>query len=200
MMDTTFKTRPLSWSQLSSFAWDKEQWYDRYILGNKSPDTPELIFGKIFANSCEIRQPLAPVTLLKEMEKAFKVAFAGIHLTGFADTYKKTIIGEYKTGAKPWDQKRVDTHGQITMYALMNYITYKIKPDDCIFFLEWIPTEKVPRNNGDFSGFDYDIKFQQPIRVEHFKTKRTMKDILEFGQYIIKTVKEMEEFAKQKDS
>jgi len=193
-----FKTRPLSWSAISSFEYDKEQWYQNYIAGIKQPASPEMIFGKKFADSCEALKPLAPVTLLSKMEQPFNFVFNGIAMVGYADTFddiNKNHTGEYKTGVKPWDQKRVDAHGQITMYAMGNLITNKMQPEKCRFFLEWIPTKKVPRENGDYSGFDYDIEFaDKPPKVINFTTVRTMKDIVEFGVRINKTVAEMQKY------
>jgi hypothetical protein len=81
------------------------------------------------------------------------------------------------------------------MYAMGNLITNKMKPEICRFFLEWIPTKKVPRENGDYSGFDYDIEFaDKPPKVINFTTVRTMKDIIEFGARINKTVAEMQKY------
>lgn len=188
--------RPLSWSALSSFDYDKEQWYQNYIMKVPVSPNPEMLFGSKFAHSCEIRKPLAPVTLLSKMEQKFEVKFGKIHMIGYADTFKHTSkreTGEYKTGVKAWDKKRVDKHGQITMYALMNYLQSRMRPDDCKFWLEWIPTKKVHRENGDYSGFDYVIAFRDDSPVPmHFDTKRTMKEVLEFGSYINAQVKEME--------
>lgn len=179
------KTRPLSWSAISSFEYNPDQWYRRYILKEETT-SPEMEFGKLFAQSCESRKPMAPVTLLSRMEQDFKVTFNKIPLIGFADTYddvSKKIIGEYKTSKNPWTQEKVDAHGQITMYALMNYITHKVKPEDTQFFLESVLTE---------SRGDYTIALKKPIEVLHFDTKRTMKDILAFGARINTIVKEME--------
>ncbi len=180
------KKRPLSWSAISSFEYDPEQWYRNYFLGQRDPASREMIFGSKFATSCENRKPLAPVTLLCKMEKEFSIVFNQIPLVGYADTFcekTKCHTGEYKTGKKAWDQQRVDEHGQITMYSLMNYVKHKKKPEDCEFFLEWIPTCEL----GDFS-----IDFVRPIKVHHFKTKRTMRDVLDFGIRINETVKAME--------
>lgn len=192
--------RPLSWSAISSFDYDPEQWYQNYIMKNRQPLSPELIFGNKFAISAEKRKPLRPVTLLSQMEKGFKVVFGKIHLTGFADTYcriSKRKIGEYKTGVKKWDQKRVDEHGQITLYCLMNYIAHKMKPEDLKLFLEWIPTIKIPQENGDYSRFDYRIDFDPAYdKAVHFDTKRTMKDMLAFGQYINETVLKMQKYVR----
>lgn len=190
------KTRPLSWSAMSSFEYDPMQWYDNYIKGNKQAPSAEMLFGKKFADSCEARKPLAPVTMLSKMEQGFKVVFNGIPMVGFADTFDhvgKKKIGEYKTSKKIWTQKQVDQHGQITMYALFNYITSKIRPEDCRFFLECVQTEQAG---------DYSIRFVLPPnskvpKVYHFDTKRTMKDVLDFGVRINKTVQAMEDFVNE---
>lgn len=185
--------RPMSWSAISSFEWDPEQWYENYIIGKKMVMTAELTFGAKFASACEKRKPPAKVTMLSKMEQGFKVKFGKLWLTGFADTFDKVgkkKIGEYKTGVKAWDQKRVDEHGQITMYALMNYLVSKIKPQDTRFFLEWIPTRKLG---------DYTIDFVRPIEVHHFDTKRTMKDMLDFGERINKTALKMQEYVRNHD-
>ena len=185
------RNRPLSWSAISQFAYNKEQWFDKYVLGKQLPITPELEFGKKFADAIEAGQPLAPVTLLSKVEQPFEVVFGDIPLIGYADTFddvNKNHLGEYKTGKKknPWNQKRVDEHGQITMYYLMNYITNKIHPKDMKAFLEWIPTQE----NGD-----YTISLMEPVTVYHFETKRDMNDLLKFMNLINTTVQEMESYA-----
>jgi len=191
MKKTPFKIsslRPLSWSAISSFEYDKEQWYRKYVLNIQDPPTREMEFGKRFAKAIEDGTPMAPVTVLPRVEEKLSVMFGDIPLIGFMDTYDhdKRIVGEFKTGKKAWTQERVDSHGQITMYLLMLYITYKIKPEDYTCFLESVQTEE----RGDFS-----IGLVQPTVVQHFDTKRTMKDITLFGTRILKTVAEMESFA-----
>ena len=188
--------RPMSWSAVSSFEWDPEQWFQNYIMGKKMQITPELGFGSKFATSCEHRKPLVKVTMLSKMEQGFKCKFGKLWITGFADTFDhvgKKKFGEYKTGVKEWTQKRVDEHGQITMYALMNYLISKIRPEDTRFFLEWIPTKKktIP---GKFGA--YTIEFALPKKVHHFDTKRTMKDMLEFGERLNKIALAMQEYVR----
>jgi hypothetical protein len=90
-----------------------------------------------------------------------------------------------KTGKKAWDQKRVDGHGQIDMYCLMNYVATKVKPEEMDIQLVWLPTMET----GSF-----EIGFVKPFRVEVFFTKRTMMDILKFGNRIKETVIKMEKY------
>lgn len=195
-----WRGRDYSWSQHSSFLYNPRGWYEKYLLEIEERPTPELSFGKRFADSCELRKPLAPVTMLSIMEYPFKVKYHDFTLIGYADTVAKDFrkIGEYKTGVKPWDQKRVDQHGQLTFYSLMNFIGNNIRPEDMRFFLEWVPTIRVVRNNGDFSGADYDIEFavtdQEKPEVFRFDTTRSMQDVLGFGSDIMRTRRMMEEY------
>lgn len=190
MNNKTFdKDRPLSWSAISSFEYDKEQWYRKYVLKQEQEVTPALSFGKAVADSIENGKPLAPVTLHSAVEFRFECEFGGIKLIGFADTFDdKTFrkLGEFKTGKKPWDRKRVDDHGQLTMYLLMNWIMHKVPPEQVEVFLEWMPTKE----NGDFT-----MSFVDAKDIRHFRTKRSMRDILNFGMRIKKTYAEMELYA-----
>ncbi len=187
-----WKSRPFSWSQLSSFEYNPEQWYRNYFLGERDASSKEMEFGKVFALSieegtCEIQELME--RLPSKKEHPFNVVFSGIQLVGYADAFEDMTfddLGEVKTGKKAWDQKRADQHGQLTMYALMNYITNKKRPEDVRFRLHWIPTQ----DNGDFT-----ISFVKPVKVHTFETKRTMSDILTFGNRIKNTIKLMEEYA-----
>lgn len=193
-MKYNLRARPLSWTAISSFEYDKDQWFNKYVLGKPTPITPELEFGKKFADAIEAGKPMSPVTILSKVEQPFEVMFGDISLVGYADTFDKDTkkhIGEFKTGKtkNPWTQKRVDEHGQITMYCLMNLITNKVKPEDTKLFLEWCPTQE----NGD-----YTISLIDPNDVRHFDTKRTMLDIVNFMQRIKNVTQEMESYAQFK--
>ena len=185
------KTRPLSWSALSSFEYDPEQWYQRYILNIQDPPSKEMIFGSKIGKKLEKDPTYLPmIPRHSKMEHEFRVMFGKIHLVGFADTFCTVTnkkLGEYKTGKKAWDQKRVNEHGQLTMYCLMHFITTKIKPENLDILLAWMPTQE---------GGDFSISFVEPIEenIKIFKTKRTMKDVLIFGSRITSTVRAMQEY------
>lgn len=184
--------RPLSWSQISCFEYNKEEWYTRYVLGEKSQPSREMEFGKEVGKKLETDPSYLPmIPRHSKMEHEFVCSFGGIHLVGYADTFcDKTFIllGEYKTGKKKWDQKRVDSHGQIDMYLLMNWIINKVRPEDVSITLVWMPTMETN---------DFKITFVDDIEenIKIFTTKRTMKDILNFGIRINKVFKEMQEYA-----
>lgn len=191
-MKATFdKKRSLSWSAISSFEYDPEQWYEKYVLNKPQETSPEMEFGKVIGKKLETDSKFLPmIKRQSKMEFLFMATYKNIPLIGYADSFCDTTFGkleEYKTGKKSWDQKRVDQHGQITMYCLMNWITNKIRPEDVECTLSWMPTWK------DEKGV---VSFLEPIekRIKIFKTKRTMTDILKFGQRINNVYDAMEEY------
>lgn len=185
----SWKDKPLSWSAISSFMYDPEQWYKKYVLDQKQDQTVEMEFGKTIGKMLETDAKYLPqIPRHSKMEHQFKCKFGDIELVGYADTFcDKTFkkLSEFKTGKRAWDQKRVDTHGQIDMYLLMNWIMNKIKPEEVEISLVWMPTQ----DNGDFS-----ISFVEPIEqnIKIFKTKRRMADVLRFGVMIKNIYKQME--------
>jgi len=191
----TWKARPFSWSQLASWEYDHDVWYSKYILNKKEEDNKEMALGRALATALEHGKCDIPELVKKlpyKKEHPFKVNFNGITMIGFADDFDdKTfkVLNEVKTGKRAWDQKRVDQHGQITMYCLMNYITNKIKPEDVKCTLHWIPTVE----DGAFS-----LDFVKPIVVHSFTTRRSMSDILKFGARVNAARIAMEEFVRSK--
>jgi len=189
-------SRPLSWSSLSSWEWNKEEWAKKYLEGIETPPSEEMRFGSRVGKKLETDPTYLPmIHRCSKMENEFCVSMSGIKMLGYADSFDNVsfLVGdEYKSGVKPWDQNRVDQHGQITMYLLMNYITNKIKPEYVHFRLWWMPTTRI--ETGDFKvAIDFVPDIENNIKV--FETKRTMVDILKFAAYIKKTYKEMQEFA-----
>ena len=182
--------RPLSWSALSSFEWDPEQWYNRYILVEQEPPSAEMEFGKLVGEKLASDPEYLPhIPRYKEFEYELKQSLGDIPMIGFIDSFEPSrfvggpAVFEYKTGVKPWDQKRADEHGQISMYLLMLWLQHKLKPEDVKTQILWMPTQK----NSDFS-----IGFVDEKDVKVFHTKRTMRQVLEFGVRIQQTVKAME--------
>jgi len=81
------------------------------------------------------------------------------------------------------------------MYNLINYIATngKVSPEDMRNRLIWLPTERL--EGGDFNVA---ISLVEPVVPQIFETKRSMTDLLKFGEYIKSTVREMEEYAKNR--
>lgn len=183
--------RPYSWSQHSAWEYDKNEWYKRYILGEKTPETPALVFGKKFAESVEFKTPMAPVIIYSKTEHGVTANLDGLNLVGYFDTWEpdELKLVDHKTG-KVWTQKKVDETGQFTFYCLLNYLTLKVKPEDHDIKLQSIPCGTRP----DFTyGFDLDENGNAQIFT--FDTRRTMRDILQLASDIKTRRKEMEVYA-----
>lgn len=199
------KDRPLSWSAISSFEWKPSEWHARYVLKKEIEPSPELLFGSYVDKKIQkdpkflpnlVRYPVeqhemrteikVPKTVDEETGKVISPAFT-IPLVGYADAYRPELpaLRDYKTGRKPWDKKRADETGQLTMYALMLYLEHKIRPEDVEFYIDWMPTHV----------HEGKIAFIKERDIRTFKTKRTMKQVLEFGQRIKDTWLAMEEYA-----
>ncbi len=179
--------RPLSWSSLSSFEWNREEWYTSYLLGIRS-QSKEMDYGKVVDLRIQNDPKFLP-TLPRYALMQYKMVidFAGIPLIGLPDglDLDSHLLADYKTGKKVWDQKRADETGQLTMYLLLLFITHKIPPEKFRCFIHWLPTQE----NGDFT-----ISFAQPVVPVRIQTRRTMVDILNFGARINRVYAEMETY------
>jgi hypothetical protein len=200
-----FKKRPLSWSSISSFTFNKsnakDEWYNNYILDHKEPPSEEMKYGSKIGKMMELDSNFLPeIPRYGKDEYKFSVKYNGIKLVGYADSFNHITckqLGERKTGkhgAYEWSQKKCNDiflGGQLTMYCFMNYIQNKVKPEDVEIVLSWIPTDKHEDEN-------FKVSIDRVGDIQHFKTKRKMQDIIEFGLYINKVYKQMEEFIKEK--
>lgn len=186
--------RPFSWSAISSFKYDPEQWYRKYVLKKEDLPSAEMLFGsevgRRIANDRDFLPELRRQSLFEyEEPHGLRCTLDGIPLIGFIDSYEPhQALDEYKTGKKEWDQKRVDDHGQLTMYLLMLFVKYGVRPEDVDVMLHWIPTKET----GDFR-----IDFRSTIpEILSFRTKRTMQDLMRFGGELKATYKAMQLYAK----
>jgi hypothetical protein len=183
--------KPLSWSAISSFKYDPEQWYKKYVLGKKPKTSVQMEFGSKIGKSLETDKKFMPeVPRYKIMEYELRAPFYDFELVVYCDSYdpnKKALL-EYKTSSNPnkWTQDSVNKHMQLDMYALMLFIKEKVRPEELKINLIYIPVEDT---------FDEGMKVITSGEIKNFATKRTMKDILAMGAYITKTVQEMEEYA-----
>jgi hypothetical protein len=181
------KDRPMSWSQISSFEYSSEQWYENYILGNKQ-QSAEMDFGSLIDKKIQEDKTFLPnLARYPLMQYKMKAVFNGISIVGIPDglSLDDFLLADFKTGRNKWDQKRADETGQLTFYLLLLYITKKIKPEKFKCFIHWLPTQ----TNGDFT-----IDFTPDFKIHTFETKRTMKDLMIFGSRIMNVIREMEKY------
>lgn len=184
------KDRPLSWSAISSFEYDPEQWARKYIDHIEEPVSLAMAFGKEIGGHYEHDTLLRPELPREEVfEYKLETIFNGIPLVGYIDAYTPhSSLIELKTGRKAWDQKRADTHGQLDMYLLQLNLIHKVRPEDVRCRLIWLPTYEA---NGK-------VKFVNADDVRIFETKRTMLDLLRFGKRINDTYQAMQEYAEHR--
>jgi hypothetical protein len=185
-----WKQRPYSWSQHSAFQYSPTEWYNRYILGESTPGNPAMAFGSLFAGNIEFGTPMAPIDLLPEIEYKLEATLDGLPLIGFVDSYlPHTTLHEFKTGKAAWTQKRADTTGQLTFYALLLHLQHRIHPKQLDMLLQWVPTCEQPDGSYHFALND-----GGHAQIHSFKTHRTMTQVLAFANEIKATRKAMEEF------
>lgn len=202
------KDRPFSWSAKSSFDWNPRQWYEKYVLKLTPEETPELRFGKMVDQKIQDDPTFLPhVVRYPIFQHKMEAIYKGIPLVGLSDAYsppqKIPKFGEkgyvttfpelrdYKTGRKPWDQKRADQTGQLTLYVGMHYLQDKIRPEDFKLYIDWLPTHYVNK----------EIAFIEPDHTKlvpkTFQTKRTMLQVLAFLQSIEDTWAKMQEYGER---
>lgn len=182
--------RAISWSQISSFDWDPEQWYQTYVLGIRQ-ESRELTFGSMIDKKIQEDPTFLPqLPRYALMQHKMEAKVGKLKIVGLPDglDLKKFLLADYKTGKKAWDQARAEATGQLKMYLLLVWLTEKINPEKFTCFIHWLPTYE----RGDFS-----IQLVEPCVPQTFEVHITMKEILEFSVYITNTVKKMEEYAKQ---
>lgn len=194
------KDRPLSWSGISAFEWNPKQWYEKYVEKQEFT-SPAMEFGKLIDKRVQDDPKFLPeLPRYPIQQHEMRTIWNGIPLIGYSDQYRPRVrpaknrsstslsIRDLKTGkeSKPWTQKRADETGQLTMYLFMLYLMDKtINVADAELYIDWLPTHIK----------DGEIALVEPVKVHTFKTKRTMTEILKFGQRILTTWAEMEEYA-----
>lgn len=186
-----FKDRPLSHSQLESFKYDEDRWFNTYILGEKVEPNATMRFGTLVGDSIGTDKSMVP-ELTPPGVKEYKLTgyirdnLGDIHLVGYADHYcdQTLVLHENKTSdnRKKWNQESVDKHPQLTMYALLLFTQDKISPKDLKMFLNYIPTE--------LTGVNY--RLPDPVEYFQWETKRTNLQVAEYVQYIKDTVADMD--------
>lgn len=182
----------LSWSQINLWRSSKRQYADRYFYGKDGYVNKAMKYGKKFATAVEtgdagedelIKLASKIITRYDEVEYklkgTLKTEAGDIPLLGFADTaYNPPSKGlrEYKTGKVPWTQRKVDRHGQLTLYALIVYLNEKKIPP---MYLDWLETDE---RHGEISVTG---------RIESFETIRTIGELLEMTTIVKRTAAEI---------
>lgn len=128
--------------------------------------TKYLELGKTFAEAMEFDDMECPDPMMEYLrvflpryplrEHELNGVVEGVPILGKMDGFDEgnLIIGEYKTG-KSWNQRKVDTHGQLHFYALLVWLNYQRLPS--AIHLHWAKTVEDEQGNlkltGEFTNF-----------------------------------------------
>lgn len=188
-----FIKRPLSWSQLASWEYDHHEWYQTYIKNKPKGKSTAMTTGNIIGDSIGTPKSLVPALQPPGVkEYALKANLGDIHMVGFADHFCPDTLelneNKTSTNRNKWNQRSVNNHGQLTMYALMLALRNDINPEQVVMYLNYIPVIEGP-----------DMRHYLPDPVEHYRypTVRTTGDIEAFAVYVLDTVADMEAYTQE---
>lgn len=186
-----FKSKPLSWSSISSWQYDKERWAKKYLLGISEPTNAKMEFGKRVGELLANMPTFLPeVPRYEIFEKKLEFKIGRIKIVGYIDSFNEKPVAmlEYKTSVNKdkWTQKSANDHGQLMMYLAGLWLTYDVNPENIPCHLVSIPAEE---------DFNYKIKLSRGRPIEIFEVKKTKIEILNFLNEVKKIHKEMCEYA-----
>jgi len=194
-MNDRFIKRPLSYSQLSAWGYNKEEWYQRYIKNKPYPKNSAMQTGNIIGDSIGTDKSLIP-DLIPPGVKEFKLEaqLGDIYIVGYADHYcpKTKVLSENKTSTnrKKWTQGAVDRHKQLDMYCLMLALTHNTPPEDITIWLNYIPVIEAQ---------DMRYYLPNPVEFYQFPTKRTSEQVFTFAKEIENTVEDMHSYVLERE-
>lgn len=184
----------LSWSSINSFTeYDRNIWFDQYVLGNRTAPNPQMEVGIRLGERWATDPTFLPEVERPEIfEHNLSAYLDDIFITGHLDGLhltKKKKLQELKTTSSKtkWTTKSVRKWGQITCYAYLLYKNYGIKPEDLEMELIYIPVAQI----GDFT-------YEQSGPPVIIPTERNMLDLVRFGKFIKDTHAQMLAFVGQK--
>jgi hypothetical protein len=206
-----FNKRPLSYSQLSSWEYSKEEWYDNYILNKRTVPNASMIAGNVIGDL--IGTPKSPIKELVDIgtkEYPLTARLGDIKMIGFIDGYNPDtkVLHENKTSATKyrWNQRKADEHGQLTMYALMLFLSRQVAPEDITMYLNYIPVIKNQKPRKEFADLplylcdentcEDHIALPNPPIFKQFETRRTTQQVRDYIDYIHTTVAKMDDYIK----
>lgn len=168
---------------MTLFEMNPRKYVDQYIYEKEQFVTKNMRYGTLMAEGLEndeatgdpvLDMVMARIPKFELRDKAFEVDLKDgkevIRLLAKPDTMKAdcSAFKEYKTSVRKWTQKMADESGQITFYAT------------CM----WLKTGKIPQDIELVDvqvGYEPDGSIQPTGDIWHFKTERTMIDIIKMS-------------------
>lgn len=152
----------LSYSAISLWQRNKDEYRRRYYENIKSPETPEMIYGKKIAKILESglfddHPKLRKIPRYRSPEHPLEVTIDDIPLLGYVDSFDPGLgrFIEYKTGRNNvdgtdrWNTIEVYKTDQLPMYSLMVKEKYGYVENLChLVWLRTVFTQKVTEFDG----------------------------------------------------
>lgn len=132
----------LSYSEVSQWLKNKDQYRERYYMGKKGPMTPEMYFGFQIAKKMEENDPSVDfIPRFKIPEHFIEVELDGVKVGGHLDSFCPDTFSfrDTKTSrTNYWSNLTVAKHMQLDFYSLLVEKKYgKVNPK-C--YLDWAET------------------------------------------------------------
>lgn len=184
----------LSWSALDLWEKNPERFKREYFEQQSKLDTKYLRFGKGFAKSIEdgsVKQTLPELIVYKEIEYQIKdVKINEVPILSFIDSYDpdEHVFREYKTGKNPWNQVKVQKHGQLVFYAVGLKAKHGNMPAYCD--LDWIETKEQAVDVTDFWS-TVDKKLSLTGKITSFRRYFDMRELERMEERIERVAKEI---------
>lgn len=196
---TTFKARPLSWSQFDLFHRNKNEWYERYYLGEGSKfSSHQMEFGKTVGELIATEPNYLPqLPRLPIYEHKAEAVYKRIPLIGYFDNWDPDglVLHEFKTGVS-WTQSKASKHRQIDFYATLLWLS-GIHPSDLTIRLIWLPTQQGWEYTED--GIEFHTRFVDDMEPVHFEVKKELSDVMRMLGDIQTARRDMLDFIKIRD-
>ena len=192
------KDRPLSWSSIASWEFNKDSWTRKYLYGIVEESNDKMTFGKVIGEKIATDPTYLPdLPRYEKFEHKLEGKISDIPLLGYLDSFDSKTCNflEYKSSSneKRWHQKSAEKHGQLDFYFLLIYLNYQKKPEEVSCHLHYIPVQETV----DFTTEPFTTKMEvtPDALIQSFPVKKTMKDILSFAKYLKDTYAAMERHA-----
>lgn len=196
-MKYTLPKKYLSYSSLSLWKKDKNNFRRKYYEGVKDRDTSYTVFGKevheLIAKDEKYSHIRLPV-----FEQKISIEVKGIPVMGYIDTFnpKTYEYMEYKSGiakaggSPRWTQLEVEKHDQLPFYSFLIQEKYGAKVNNT--FLVWLETRFKDNNfviNGVKLGGERELELTG--RLEMFERRLFQRDRDQMKDWVITSAQEI---------
>lgn len=197
-MTLTLPKEYLSYSAISLWHTNKNQFRDRYYLNKKPIDTKYTLYGKFIHESFDKDPANAHIPRYEPREHEIRLEIGGVPIRGFIDSFNPDTLAfyEYKTGLigkdgeSRWTMQKVMEHKQLPFYSLLIREKYgSYNPNTVLILLETEIKKNVLKKG------NVDIILSEGLcltgRSEMFCRKIDDKELDEIKNWIVTSAEEI---------